>query len=315
MNRAELQKLIQGPIATVPTAMDDNYEIDYGLMAEMTKWWVDQGLVAGTAVIKVAAAMGEGPDLTDDEWPKLLRTVVEAADGKAAIVCGLKPKDTIHTIEDARRAQGLGAIGLQIDLPFFHKPTQDDMVRFYSDISDGIDIGVMIYNTWNFGAPPITADSMLRLADAEHVVAVKWFVPESGPDYDDMRKFSHIFNVIDNSLQPARAHKNGARGYINNSVHAHPPHDLKVWQLLEDGKYDEAQTLFDQVHDPIRAFMAKLAKRSGGYRVPKAMMAVMGRPFGPMRPPTLSLNDEEMAELHGIMAGFGWPVAPQPVTA
>jgi dihydrodipicolinate synthase/N-acetylneuraminate lyase len=147
MNRDELKQLIQGPIATVPTAMDDHYRLDLDTMAELTRWWVDQGLVAGRSVIKVAAAMGEGPDLTDDEWPRLLDTAVKAADGKAAVMCGLKPKDTLHTIEDGKRAADLGAIGLQIDLPFFHHPTQDDMVRFYSDISDGVDIGIMIYNT------------------------------------------------------------------------------------------------------------------------------------------------------------------------
>ena len=57
------------------------------------------------AVLKVAAAMGEGPMLSDEEWPALLRTVVGAADDKAAIVCGLHYKDTKRTIEDAKRAE------------------------------------------------------------------------------------------------------------------------------------------------------------------------------------------------------------------
>lgn len=314
MNRDELKQHIQGTMATVPTAMNDRYEIDYGLMAEMTRWWVDQGLVTGKAPIKVAAAMGEGPDLTDDEWPRLLKTVVDAAGDKATIMCGLKPKDTIHTIEDAKRAQDLGAVGLQIDLPFFHHPTQDDYVRFYTDISDAIDIGIMIYNTFNFGAPSITAETMLRLADAEHVVAVKWFVPaEGGPDYDDMREFSHIFNVIDNSLQPVRAFKNGAAGYINNTVHAYPAHELHVLELLRAGKYEEADAEFNRVSKPIREFMAKLSKKSGGYRASKAMMDVIGHPFGPPRPPSLPLSNEELLELHGIMSSFGWEL-PDPST-
>lgn len=307
MNRDELKQHIQGAIATVPTAMNDRYEIEYGAMADLARWWVDQGLVTGKAPIKVAAAMGEGPDLTDDEWPKLLKTVVDAAGDKATIMCGLKPKDTIRTIEDAKRAQDLGAVGLQIDLPFFHHPTQDDYVRFYTDISDKIDIGIMIYNTFQFGAPPITAETMSRLKDAEHVVAVKWFVPvEGGPDYDDMREFSDTYNVIDNSLQPARAFKNGAAGYINYTVHAYPDFELGVLELLRAGKFDEAEAEFDRVNGPIRQFMNKSAKRSGGYRVAKGMMSLFGKPVGPPRPPTLPLDEEELLELHGIMSGFGW---------
>ena len=36
-------------------------------MHELTQMWVDEGLVKGRAVLKVAAAMGEGPMLRDDD--------------------------------------------------------------------------------------------------------------------------------------------------------------------------------------------------------------------------------------------------------
>jgi dihydrodipicolinate synthase/N-acetylneuraminate lyase len=310
MERDELRRLIRGPIATVPTPFDKQYRLDLGTAAELTRWWVDQGLVAGTTVIKVAAAMGEGPDLSDDEWPQLLRTVVHAADGKAAIVCGLKPKNTLHTIEDAKRAADLGAIGVQIDLPIFHHPVQDDYVRFFSDISDATAIGVMIYNTWWFGVPSLAVETIQRLADAEHIVAIKWSVPPAGgPDYDDMRQFVDRFNVIDNSLQWVRCYRNGGHGYINGTIEAYPPHELETAALLEAGRYEEAQARFDAVEVPLRAFMDKAAQRSGGYRVYKGMMAIMGHLVGPPRPPTLALDADELAELRQLLAGFGWPVA------
>ena len=66
MDREYLKNAIQGPIATVPTPFDDDFNIDYGVMADLTKWWVYSGLIMGTAVIKVAAAMGEGPMLADN---------------------------------------------------------------------------------------------------------------------------------------------------------------------------------------------------------------------------------------------------------
>lgn len=308
MNRAQLQNLIQGTIATIPTAFDKDFRLDLARMTDLTRWWVEQGLGTNTAPIKVAAAMGEGPDLSDDEWPHLLRTVVNAAGSNAVVMCALKPKNTLHTIEDAKKAQDLGAIGLQIDLPMFHHPTQDDYVRFFTDISDAIDIGIMIYNTFWFGCESITAETMLRLADAEHVVAIKWAVPE-GQDYDDMRKFAHIFNVIDNSGQPVRCHKNGGRGYISATIAVYPPHDLKVWRLLEEHRYDEAQAMLDRVHNALAPFSSKSEQRSGGYRVIKGMMAAMGRPVGAPRPPTLPLDDQELAELREILRGVGWPVA------
>jgi 4-hydroxy-tetrahydrodipicolinate synthase len=308
MNRNELKKLIGGTIVTLPTAFDDDFRLDLGRQAELTHWWREQGLGTGINPLKVAAAMGEGPDMGNDEWPHLLRTVVNAAGSDAVIICGLQTKNTLHTIEDAKRAQDLGAVGLQIDLPVFHHSNQDDYVRFFTDISDAVDIGIMIYNTHGFGGvglPSISAETMLRLADAEHVVALKWDVPE-GQDYDDMRKFAHIFNVIDNSNQPVRCHKNGGRGYISGTIAAYPKHDLEVWQMLEAGQYEKAQAQWDRVSEALGPVRTKIGRKSGGYRFGKGLMAAVGQPVGPPRPPTLPMDEQEIAELKATLKTMGW---------
>ena len=309
MNREELKKLIGGTIATLPTPFDDDYRLDLSRTTALTLWWVEQGLGTGISPLKVAAAMGEGPDMSDDEWPHLLRTVVNAAPSDTAVICALKPKNTLHTIEDAKRAQDLGAIGLQIDLPFFHHPQQDDLVRFYSDISDAIDIGIMIYNThWFCQAPmqeAMRAETMLRLTDAEHVVAIKWGTPNPD-DYDTMREFSSTFNVIDNTGQSVRAHKNGARGYISAFVAVHPQHDMEIWQLMEQGRYEEAQEKKDRVREAMAPWMTSTGARSGGYRQIKGLMAAIGQPAGPPRPPTLPVDESEIAVIRPIIEQLGW---------
>lgn len=309
MTRDELKQLIVGPIATVPTPFDDDFEVDYGRMAAETQYWVESGLVSGKAVIKVSAAMGEGPMLSDDEWPALLRTVVQAAKGKAAIVCGIHYKDTKRAIEDSKQAQDLGAIGLQVSPPIFNIPTQDDMLRYYGAVSEAVDIGILVYNHPWMDNGNILPETLLKMADFEQVVSIKWAVPED-IDYDEMKRFSHIFNVIDNSGQPALCHRLGGRGYINMTSDIYPPHDLKIWELLEAGQYDEAQALFDKVNDALRDLYTSTSEKSGGQaRVKKGMAKVMGHPMGDSRPPSQPLDAEEMAELRDILAGLGWPVA------
>ncbi len=317
MDQSELKRLIQGPLAAVPTAFRADYALDLGAMADLTEWWIAQGMVSGRTVIKVTAAMGEGPDLSDDEWPRVLRAVVDASAGRAAVVCGLRTTGTYHAIEDAKRAQDLGAIGVQVDLPFFHHPTQDDYVRYFTDISDAVDIGILIYNTWWFGGPSITAETMQRLSDAERVVAIKWSVPPGGPDdYDDMTRFAERFNVIDNSLQWVRCHKKGGRGHISITTHAWPAQQLHVWDLLEAGAYNEAQAEFDRVETPVRRVFAKVNARSGGYQGTKAMLDLLGHSAGPSRPPSLPLTAAELAELKAAMIASGWPIPnPSPLRA
>lgn len=309
MRRDELKQLIQGPVATVPTPFDDSYEVDFGLMAELTRLWVDSGLVKGKALIKVAAAMGEGPMLRDDEWPYLLRTVVQAADDKAAVVCGLHYKDTKRTIEDAKRAQDMGAIGLQVSPPIFNLPSEGDILDHYGELSDAIEIGILVYVTRGMNCP-IYAETYRKMVDFEHVVGVKWSPPAPDIGYEDIFEFSHIFNIIDNTSQPVRCHELGGKGYINITLETYPPHDLKVWELIESKRYDEAKTLFDSVNDPLREFNAKISSQSGGQaRLKKGIMALMGHPVGASRPPSKPLNETELEELRQILLGFGWPVA------
>ena len=304
MDREELKGLIQGLSCAVPTPFDDNFRLDAARAAELTEWWVENGLGTSEAPIKVASAWGEGPTLNDEEWPELLGAVVKAAGSGANVMCGLKMKDTMNTIKDAKKAQDLGANGLQIDLPAFHHPNQDDYVRFYTDISDAIDIGIMIYNTYWFGCEPITAQTMLRLQDAEHVAAVKWNQPVA-EDYDTMTEFSHIFNVIDNSGQMVRCHKNGGRGIVSAAVAVYPKHDLEVWRLLEAKRYDEAEAKQATVDAAFAKFKPK-GGESGSYTLVKGLMAAAGRPVGGNRPPTLSLEDEDIAQLKDILNELGW---------
>ncbi len=308
MNRDELKEIIVGPVAAVPTPFDEDFELDLGRMAAATEFWVENGAVTGKSVIKVAAAMGEGPMLSDNEWPHLLRTAVQAARGKATIAFGIHYKDTKRTIEDAKRAQDLGAVALQITPPIHNDPTQDDTLRYFGAVSDTIDIGIIVYlNPW-FTYGGIETETILKMADLEQVAAIKWSVPEGVP-YEDMTKFAHIFNVLDNSNAAVRCYRLGGRGWVGTTLASYPPHDLHIWDLLQVGQFEEAETLYHEVMDPLTEFYVKVCKRSGGQgRMDKGMMELMGVPVGASRPPSLPLSAEEMAELRELMLSFGWPV-------
>ena len=181
MNRAELREILRGLVVVATTPMDDDYELDLGNMYEITQWWVESGVVTGRACIKIASVMGEVPQLRDSEFGPLVRTVVQAADGRVPIIAGIHDKDTIRTIEDAKKAQDLGALGLQISPPLYNDPTQDDMLRYFEAVSDAIDIGVMVYHTHWMPHCRIELDTFRKMADFEHIMAIKWNSPRTYP--------------------------------------------------------------------------------------------------------------------------------------
>ncbi len=220
-------------------------------------------------------------------------------------------KDTVRAIEDAKRAADLGVIGLQVSPPVFNHPSQDDMLRYFGALSDAIDIGIMIYNTPWLPKGGIYPDTFREMVDFEHVVAIKWHPPE-GVRYEDIFDLADTFNIMDNAANPVACHRLGGRGFLSDGVGAYPPFFLGVWDLMEAGRYHEAQAEWDKGIVPFRDFYARAAEKSGGEgKVEKAMSEIMGLPMGPPRPPSIPLDDEEMAELRALMMSWGWPV-PEP---
>lgn len=308
MQRENLRDLIVGPAAAVATPFDDDYEVDLGRMYDLAQWWAASGLVKGNGIIKVAAAAGEGPMLDTDEWSALLRTVVRAVDGKSTVMCGLHYKDTKRTIRDAKLARDMGAYALQVCPPIFNDPSQDDLLDYYGDLSDAIDIGIMVYHTHWLRGGRIEMDTFLRMADFENVVAIKWS-PHDGQVYEDMTRLTGRFNIIDNTVSPVRCARLGGHGFVQTSVEAYPAHDLEVWELIKAERWDEAENLYYKVQRPLRDFGAKIGIRSGGQgRVMKGLLRILGEPVGSSRPPSKPLDDEELRELRGIVRGFEWPI-------
>lgn len=306
MNRNKLKKLFVGPFGAVPTPFDKKYEIDLGALNAMIQRMIDGGVSNENGVIKIAAGLGEGPMLDESEWAALLGTAVQATQGKAPVLLGIHHKDTKRTIADAKRASDLGAIGLQISPPVFNSPTQQDIYEYYYEVSNKIDLGIMIYNTRWMTWGKIDSDTIVKMSDIENIIAVKW---PGDPNYDDMLKFKDSFNVIDNSTNPVRCFKNGGHGYVQTILDSNPKHDMKVWGLLKAGKFDEAEVLYHSVYDDIVEMETKVSQRTGGQStVHKGLSKILGYPIGDPRPPSDPMSENEMDELRKSVKSWGWTV-------
>ena len=102
MNRTELKKIIRGVSMAVPTPFDSEYKLDLAVATDLTHFWLENGLGTDKSMIKLCSAWGQGPDISDEEWPNLVRTVVNAGGTGVNVMAGLKSKDTMRTIEDAK---------------------------------------------------------------------------------------------------------------------------------------------------------------------------------------------------------------------
>ena len=91
---------------------------------------------------------------------------------------------------------------------------------------------------------------------------------------------------------------------------AHPQVDFEFWDLIKAERWADAQAILDRYHNPLGEFVARTRHRSGGYRMAKGMLRLLGQPCGDPRPPTLPLGPDELVDLEGVLRSFGWLPGP-----
>src|SRR3954463_8210603 len=116
---------------------------------------------------------GESPTTTDAEKETLLRAVGEAVGDRARIVAGVGTNNTAHTVELARAAEKAGAHGLLVVTPYYNKPPQAGLVRHFTTVADAVGLPVLLYDIPHRSGVPIATETLVRLAEHPHIVAVK----------------------------------------------------------------------------------------------------------------------------------------------
>src|ERR687898_173769 len=162
------------PVGRVLTAMvtpfAEDGSIDLSGAQELAAHLVDRQSHDGLVVM---GTTGESPTVSDGEQHAVLEAVLDAVGDRAVVVAGVGTNDTAHTIDNARRAERLGAHGLLVVTPYYNKPPQAGLLRHFTAVADATDLPVMLYDIPPRSVVPIEVDTLARLAEHPRIVAVK----------------------------------------------------------------------------------------------------------------------------------------------
>jgi len=164
---------LENPFGSLLTAMitpfDHNLMVDYDKVSEISQYLLhnaSEGLV-------IAGTTGESPSLTAEEKIELFRTAVKAVGGKTKVIAGTGANSTKETIEMSRRAEGTGVDGIMLVTPYYNKPTQDGLYHHFKCVAEAISLPIMLYNVPGRTGVNLTAETCLRLAEIDNIIAVK----------------------------------------------------------------------------------------------------------------------------------------------
>ena len=309
MDISQVKQTLRGPMIPVITNLNDDLSVNHAAIRENVREVVDRGIVAGQGVLLAAGAGGDFPVLSLEERQAVAATIVEAADGRTPVLVGAQDTNPKVVIEMAKRAEELGAYGIQMSAGYYYESSDEDCLRLFQAVHDATkSIALMIYNTpWE--GYDMSLAQVARLAELPRCVALKWSSGAgSGVYLRGLAEFADRLAIVDNQGLHVMNHLMGGTGYITHLATIWPEHDLEVWRLMEAGDYLAAQRKITAFNWPWSDFRSKMWKRTGSESpVVKAALELCGRPGGPSRLPTRTLNDEEREELRRLLEQIGVP--------
>tara|TARA_B100000686_G_scaffold41137_1_gene42521 strand:- start:8527 stop:9474 length:948 start_codon:yes stop_codon:yes gene_type:complete len=309
LNYSEIKAEIIGPAVLIMTPFDSNYKLNTDALKKNVRHIVNGGISRGKGFIICPAGTGEYNTLSREEHIQVVSAAAEAANGDIEIIAGIASSSHFEIIERCNAALDQGVKVAMVPPPYYyHGMDQEAVIHWYSEIAKHTEIGLMIYDqSWRSLGGNVDGPTTEKLINTiESVVSIKrGFLPSFQDYVDTLDRFSDKLAIVDNSYghTAGLAHQHGAKSYITGVAAFWPEGEAKFWQLLQDGKYAEA----DRFHSKQATFWRLVDEGFEGYatNVLKAAAEYVGINAGSVRPPFRNLTSTEKQALAKILAELG----------
>lgn len=241
---------------------------------------------------------GENTLLSRDELARVLKIVVEEVNERMPVIPDTCAMGLREAIEKVKLFSDLGATHAAVYVPFFVRPKQDGILKFYEELADKSEIPIIMHNapgrTCVNMEPTITA----HLAKHHNIVGIK----------DGNKQLDHLASIIrltrnedfevftgkDTTAYPLVCAGGAGTFTVAGNVVPDVMKNIIEWAL--SGKKKEAEEL----HYEYFSFFEAVRFETNPMAV-KAALELMGLIRGSLRLPLTPLSLKKKEELKTIM--------------
>jgi 4-hydroxy-tetrahydrodipicolinate synthase len=183
---------IKGSIPPIITPIK-NGEVDYDVYASLIEYQINNG----SHGILVNGTTAEPSTLTIEERNKLVDIAVEAVDGNIPVVVGTGSQSFCETEILTSHAIGAGADALLIVTPYYIKPPQRGLVKYYLELTKNTDTPWMIYHIPGRTAVSVSLETLKEIKDkSDNFVGMKHAVNDLGFVTECLSVFGSDFKIF-----------------------------------------------------------------------------------------------------------------------
>ena len=253
-----------------------NSKVDYDTFASL----VDRQVDSGIDVLVPLGTTGETPCLEDEERIRLLQIAKEHSKGRPVIVGG-GTNSLRHTIRSMQMLQPYGPDAFLIVVPYYNKPTQEGQYLYFKAVAESTSTPIVLYNVPGRTGANMTAETALRLAEIDNIVAIK----EASGNREQIEKIiegaPEGFQVLSgNDDDTLWMMEKGAAGVISVASNVIPAKMVEFVGAIRRGDSSAASSLNDSLAKffkdcfvesnpiPAKAAMAALGLMENELRLP-----------------------------------------------
>ena len=289
--------MIYGSIVAIVTPFL-NGKVDFEKLGELIEFQIEKG----THGIVPVGTTGESPTLSHQEHREVIKFTVEVVDKRIPVIAGTGSNSTNEATELTKFAKNSGADAALVVAPYYNKPTQEGLYKHFKQISDEVDIPIVLYNVPGRTVVNMHPETVERLAkNCKNIIGIK----EASGSLEQASKILNLcgrdFTLLsgDDSVNfPLLAI--GGKGFISVTANIAPKDVADLYNLFVKNNFVKAMEL----HYKLLPLNEILFVEPNPIPV-KFALNLMSLISPEIRPPLYSLSQENAHKLKSILKKYG----------
>lgn len=283
----------KGIIPAMVTPLTSDGKINVSSLRKLTDYLIEGGVHGVFAV----GTQGEFYALTFEEKKKVIEVVVEQSRGRVPVYAGTGAVTTREAVALTQMAEAAGAAAVSVITPYFIKPSDAELLEFYTTVAKSTHLPVLLYNNPARTGVNILADFVVKASKVDNIIGIKDSSGDLTLTAEYIRRTGETFTVLagrDTLIYGTLCY--GGKGAIAATANVAPKIVVEIYEAFIAG--DMKRALSAQ----FRLAPLRLAFDLGTFPVViKEALTLIGIDAGPGVAPVGGMKPEARAELKGIL--------------
>lgn len=160
--------IFKGCGTAIITPFDDN-GINFPEFKKLIEFQIENKVDA----IIVCGTTGESSTMTLNEKKQAIKFAVDTVNKRIPVIAGTGGNCTEDVINLSKFAESVNVDALLIVTPYYNKTTQSGLITHYKNISDSVNLPIILYNVPSRTGLNILPQTCFELTKIRNVVAIK----------------------------------------------------------------------------------------------------------------------------------------------